>query len=155
MWNRVKPYVYSILIALGVGGLSALLTGGSMDLYKTLNQPPLAPPAWVFPVVWTILYVLMGISSALVYREGGPDSKRALLLYGIQLLVNFIWPILFFRFQWYLPSFLWLVLLWVLILWMIVAFYRVRPLATYLQIPYLVWVTFAGYLNLIIYLLNP
>ena len=77
MWNRVKPYVYSILIALGVGGLSALLTGGSMDLYKTLNQPPLAPPAWVFPVVWTILYVLMGISSALVYREGGPDSKRA------------------------------------------------------------------------------
>ena len=102
-----------------------------------------------------ILYVLMGISSALVYREGGPDSKRALLLYGIQLLVNFIWPILFFRFQWYLPSFLWLVLLWVLILWMIVAFYRVRPLATYLQIPYLVWVTFAGYLNLMIYLLNP
>lgn len=157
MWNKIRPYVISVAIALGVGGLSALLTSGNMDIYSRIEQPPLAPPPILFPIVWTILYVLMGISAAMIYEEKDrkPDEVRnALTVYGISLFFNFFWSIIFFNMQAYLFAFIWLVALWVLILLTIIKYYRIRPIAAYLQIPYLLWVTFAGYLNFAIYILN-
>lgn len=157
MWKKLKPYVISVAIALGIGALAAILTRGSMDIYEALNQPPLTPPSWVFPVVWTILYTLMGISAAMVYikgEENGIDTQPALRIYGIQLVANFLWSIVFFNFRWYLFAYIWLMLLWVLIIVMIIQFRRVSKVAAYLQIPYFLWVTFASYLNLMIYILN-
>lgn len=154
MWKKIKPYIISIAIALGVGALSAFFTSDSMDIYQTLVKPSLAPPSFIFPIVWTILFILMGISSAIVYQKGGKDSKKALKTYAIQLIVNFFWSIIFFNLNLYLLSFVWLILLWYLIIVMIKEFKEISPLAAYLQIPYLLWVTFAGYLNFMIYILN-
>ena len=157
MWNRWKPYIVSVAIALGVGALAAFFTKDSMDIYLSVNQPPLSPPGWVFPVVWTILYTLMGISAAMVYEKGiekGIDTSLALKIYAVQLVANFLWSIVFFNLRWYLFAYIWLMLLWVLIIVMILQFRRVSRLAAYLQIPYLLWVTFASYLNLMIYILN-
>lgn len=153
---RFKPLIISLLISLGVGALSGFLTKGSMKIYQSLIQPPLAPPPWVFPVVWTVLYILMGISAYLVFMSHAPEAQKAtaLTIYALQLAVNFIWPILFFNLGWILFAFFWLLLLIVLIVWMIVLFRRVSPLAAYLQVPYLVWTIFAGYLNWGVYLLN-
>lgn len=151
---KLKPLIVGILIPLAIGGLAALLTMGQMDIYQTLTTPPLSPPSILFPIVWGILYVLMGISSYFIYISDSSVKKSALTLYAVQLVVNFIWPILFFNLQNYLFSFIWLVLLWILVLLMIILFYKIKPLAGVLQIPYLVWITFAGYLNLAIYLLN-
>lgn len=157
MWNKIKPYVISIAIALGVGGLSALLTKNNMNIYETINRPALAPPMIVFPIVWGILFTLMGISAALVWvkgRENGQDIASALGVYGFQLAVNFFWSIIFFNMQAFLFAFIWLIILWILIIVMILKFKKISPAAAYLQIPYLLWVTFAGYLTLMIYLLN-
>ncbi len=157
MIKKFKPYIISIAISLGVGILSAILTSGSMDIYESINQPALSPPSWLFPVVWTILFVLMGISAALVYTDS--DSSReeirsALSVYAAQLAFNFLWSLIFFNLRAYLFAFIWLVILWILILVMIIRFYSVRKSAGILQIPYLLWVTFAGYLNFMIFLLN-
>lgn len=157
MWKKIKPYVISIAIALAVGGLSSLLTKNNMEVYNNINRPALAPPMWLFPAVWSILFILMGISSALVWvnrDENREDAFSALKTYGLQLVVNFFWTIIFFNMQAYLFAFIWLILLWVLIVIMIVQFKKISPVAAYLQIPYLLWVTFAGYLTLMIYLLN-
>ncbi len=152
--KKLKALVISILIPVGVGAAASFLTRNSMDVYEKLNQPPLSPPSWIFPVVWTILYVLMGISAYLIYRSDSPTKKSALRIYAAQLLVNFLWTIIFFNLEMYLLSFIWLLLLLVLIILMIVSFSRINKTAACLQIPYLLWVTFAGYLNLGIYLLN-
>lgn len=157
MWKKLKPYIISILIALGTGGLSAFLTKNSMEVYKNINQPPLAPPMILFPIVWLILFILMGISSAIIYTQRSTNPREALsglIIYGLQLIVNFFWSIIFFNMQAYLFAFIWLLLLWVLIIMMILQFRKISPLAAYLQIPYLLWVTFAGYLNIMIFLLN-
>lgn len=157
MWNKIKPYIISILIALGVGGLSALVTRDNMDIYDRIITPPLAPPGFLFPIVWTVLYTLMGISSARIYleeKEGNKLAADALKVYALQLAVNFFWSIIFFNFEAFLFAFIWLLLLWVLIIIMIRRFYAIDPLAAYLQIPYLLWVTFAAYLNFAIYILN-
>jgi len=151
-----KTLVFALAIPLGVGGLSALLTRKEMDAFSHLNQPPLSPPTWLFPVVWTILFLLMGLASWLVYRSDAPDGviRRALTVYGIQLGVNFLWSILFFNLKWYLFSFFWLLLLWGLILVTMILFFPIRKPAGWLLVPYVLWVTFAGYLNFGIYLLN-
>ena len=157
MWKKIKPYVISIAIALAVGGLSTLLTKNNMQVYDTINRPALAPPMWLFPVVWSILFILMGIRSALVWVNREKDvetASSALRIYGLQLIVNFFWSIIFFNMQAYLFAFIWLLLLLALIIIMIVQFRKISPLAAYLQIPYLLWVTFAGYLTFMIYLLN-
>lgn len=157
MKEKIKTYVVSIAIALAVGGLSALLTMGNMNLYSEITKPALAPPSILFPIVWTVLYVLMGISAAMIYseKENKPaEVKHALTVYGINLFLNFFWSIIFFNMRAFLLSFAWLVALWAVILVMIIKFYRIRPTAGILQIPYLIWVTFAGYLNLAIYILN-
>ena len=153
--RKIITYIISITIALAVGGLSAFLTRGNMDIYQNISQPPLAPPAILFPIVWTILYILMGISGAIIYmRRKETDVSGALKIYAFQLIVNFLWSIIFFNMQAYLFAFVWLVILWLLIIAMIVSFKKISPIAAYLQIPYLLWVTFAGYLNIMIYFLN-
>lgn len=157
MWKKIKPYVISVAIALGVGALAALITAGGMDLYEDIVRPSLSPPGVLFPVVWTILYILMGISAAMVYTKKQattPKKTKALRVYIMQLAVNFLWSIVFFNMRAFGGAFILLLLLWVLIVVMIVRFRGISPLAAYLQIPYLLWVTFAGYLNLMIYTLN-
>lgn len=148
-----KEGLICILVPLTVGNLSALFAGNSMEAFQSFNQPFLSPPGWVFPVVWTILYIFMGIASCFVLSSGKP-SRTALVFYGIQLAVNFFWSIFFFTFEWYLFSFIWLILLWILILITTVLFYQISKPAGRLMLPYLLWVTFAGYLNLAIFLLN-
>ena len=154
---KIESYVISISSALAVGGLSALLTVGNMDLYSTINTPPLAPPAILFPIVWTILYVLMGISAAMIYNTETapmPQRKSALYTYVLSLFFNFFWSIIFFNMRNFLFAFIWLLVLLFLIIRTIMKYYKINPLAAYLQIPYLIWVTFAGYLNFAIWLLN-
>ncbi len=145
-----------LALPLIIGGLSALLSGPGMELFASLEQPPLSPPGWLFPVVWTLLYLMMGLASCLVLEAGGERKQisAALTLYGVQLAVNFFWSIFFFNMQLYLFSFFWLVLLWCLILATLISFYRLSKPAGLLLVPYLLWVTFAGYLNLAIALLN-
>ena len=155
MKQNVKALLIALAIPLAVGGLATLLSGGMGD-YRMLEQPPLSPPGWVFPIVWTVLYLLMGYSSYRVYASGKPQVQisRALRLYGAQLLFNFIWPIVFFAFNWYLGAFIVLLVLWVLILLTLRAFTAIDETAGDLLIPYILWVTFAGYLNLGVYFLN-
>ena len=149
----------SLLIALGiplaVGGAGALLSGG-MTNYGVMVKPPLSPPGWVFPVVWTVLYLLMGWASWLVWKSEAPreEKRRALILYGAQLAVNLVWPLIFFGAEMYLTALLVLVALWVLILLTIRAFSGINERAGDLLIPYILWVSFAAYLNLGIFLLN-
>ena len=150
--NR-SSLIIAILIPLAVGSFSALISG-NMSLYSTINKPAFSPPSIVFPIVWTILYVLMGISSYIIYSSDSADKTKALKIYALQLFFNFCWSILFFRYQLYLFSFLWLVILIVLICIMIKDFYKINPAAAYLQIPYLLGCIFAAYLNFSIYTMN-
>lgn len=157
MWKKIKPYVISIAIALAVGGLSALLTRESMNIYQDINRPPLSPPSWLFPVVWTVLYIFMGISAAMVYTDTDStpaQRERALGTYAASLLANFGWSLIFFNHRAFFLAFLWLLVLLFLIIKMILQFRSIKPIAGYLQIPYAVWVAFAGYLNFAIWLLN-
>ena len=150
-----KKLIITLAIPLAVGGLGALL-GGGMDSYQTLNQPPLSPPGWIFPVVWSILYLLMGYASYRVLVSGADQAeiRKALRLYGIQLFLNFLWPILFFGFGMYFAAFFLLLVLWVFIYLTMYRFGTIDDTAENLLIPYLLWVTFAGYLNLGVALLN-
>ena len=147
-------YAGCIVGTLLLGFLSSFFVSAGMD-YKILQKPPLSPPGAVFPIAWSILYILMGISLALVLlAPGGRDKSAALKIYAVQLAVNLLWPFFFFTLGWYFFSFLWLCLLWVLILATILSFQKISPRAAWLLVPYLLWVTFAGYLNLGIALLN-
>ncbi len=150
-----KQLLLFLGIPLAVGGIAALISGG-MGQYPDLVQPPLSPPGWLFPIVWTVLYLLMGYGSYRVYvSDAPPEEKRnALILYGIQLLLNFLWPIVFFRLQWRLTAFFLLIVLWTAILLTLRAFNKIDERAGDTLLPYLLWVTFAGYLNLGVYLLN-
>lgn len=157
MNKKIRSYIIAIIIPLAVGGLSALLTGGSMGLYETIVKPSLSPPGFVFPIVWTILYTLMGISSGIIYNSSsGTTASRnnALAVYALQLIINFFWSIVFFNLRAFLPAFLLILVLWVLIGVMIIRFYKIDKTAALLQIPYFLWVTFAAYLTLMVYLLN-
>jgi tryptophan-rich sensory protein len=150
--NR-SALIISILIPLAIGSFSALISG-NMSMYSSLNKPELSPPAFIFPIVWTILYILMGVSSYIVYSSNNPNTRNALKIYVLQLFFNFCWSIFFFGFSQYLFAFLWLIVLIILIIIMIKQFYKISPIAAYLQIPYLLWCMFAAYLNFIIYLRN-
>lgn len=151
-----KYLLICLAIPLGVGGLAALLTGGSMKDYASFVQPPLSPPGWVFPVVWTVLYLLMGYCSYLVATaEASPIEKfRALSVYGLQLVVNFIWPLVFFRAQLFLAALFVLLALWLLVFLTMRLFSAIDTRAGTLMLPYLLWVTFAGYLNYGVWRLN-
>jgi tryptophan-rich sensory protein len=146
----------SIAIPLAGGLLASLLTRQSMGVFDAVSKPPLSPPAILFPIVWTVLYTVMGIGYYLVItsESSADDIAKAARVYGLQLAVNFLWPTFFFNFQWYLFSFLWLILLWILVLVMIYRFWKISKPAALINVPYLIWLTFAAYLNLGIYILN-
>ncbi len=150
MLKKYKTYIVQIAITLVAGGLSAFVTRDNFNIFESINKPPLSPPAIVFPIVWSVLYTLMGISAGRVKKKSGFVP----FIYYLQLAVNFLWSVIFFNMQAFGFAFIWLLLLWLLILIMIAEFYRIDNPAAYLQIPYLLWVTFAGYLTFMIWMLN-
>ncbi len=154
--RKYKPYIISVIIALAVGALSAFATKDYMNIYDEIVRPPLAPPGFVFPVVWTVLYTLMGISSAIVFTKCNETecSDTWGVIYVLQLVVNFFWSIIFFRMRSFLFAFIWLLILIALVVWMILEFRKISKIAAYLQIPYLIWILFAAFLNLMIFILN-
>ena len=143
-----KPLSVSLLISLGTGVIAGFLTSGSMEKYQEMYHPPLSPPGWVFPIVWLILYTLMGIAAYRIYMKN--PKAEALKLYLIQLAVNFLWPIFFFNLGWQLFAAVWILLLWYLVWLLIKEFARIDQGAARLLIPYLIWLTFAAYLNIVI-----
>ena len=154
MKNNIKTFIISVLIPLLTGGLAGLLTSKSMVIYKHLNLPPLSPPGFIFPIVWTILYILMGIGAYFIIISNSSTRTEALRTYALQLVLNFLWTIVFFNMRNFLLAFMILIALWDLIIKMIITFKNIKPIAGYLQIPYLLWVTFAGYLNFMVFILN-
>ena len=144
-----KTLLICIAIPLLVGGVSGLISMNSMQTFAALEKPPLSPPAWLFPVVWTLLYISMGVACYLIISADAPqrETERALSLYALQLFFNFFWSILFFNLELYWFAFAWLLVLWVLIGLCIVYFSRISNAAALLMVPYFLWVTFAAYLN--------
>ncbi len=149
-----KELIISILIPLGIGVISSLLSFGGMSNYDFLKKPFLTPPGFLFPIVWTILYILMGYSSYLIYNDNNYHSDCCLKIYAISLFVNFLWSPLFFGLNLRLFSLIWIIVLDIVVLYMTLCFYKVNKKAAYLQIPYSIWCLFATYLNLFFYLLN-
>ncbi len=154
--RKITELLIFIISAELTGALSALIAGDTSEFYSELVKPSLAPPGFLFPIVWTILYALMGISAFLIYETDAEESvkKNALLVYAIQLFVNFTWSIIFFRFEMPGLSSIVIVALFILVAVMISRFCKIRPAAAYINIPYLIWVGFASYLNIAIWLLN-
>lgn len=152
-----KTYALWILLAEAVGGLSGFLTREGTQIYnQTVTQPPLSPPALVFPIVWGILYALMGIGAARIYLSPeSPVQKKGINLFITQLVVNFFWSLIFFNAQAFGFAVIWLLILIALVVWMILTYRKVDPLAAWLQVPYLLWLCFALYLNIGVWYLNP
>ena len=150
--KKIKIYAKSILIPVLIGGIVGLIISSAID-YNSLQKPFLAPPSIVFPIVWTILYILMGISYGILKSKSLTDKKIDLIYY-IQLAVNAAWSIIFFLLKWRLFAFIWILLLDILVILMIIKFYKKDKTAGFLQIPYILWTLFASYLNLAIYILN-
>lgn len=146
--------VKSILIPLVGGIIVGLLTMNSMDYYKTLNTPSFAPPGFLFPIVWTILYILMGISYYLINSTNSFNKDKAKVLYIVQLIFNFLWPIIFFILKLNSFAFAWIVVLTLLVILMIIEFFKICKKAAYLQLPYLLWLIYASVLNFTIMILN-
>ncbi len=151
-----KTYAFWILLSVGIGALSGFLSREGAAIFNgTVIQPPLSPPAWLFPVVWSILYALTGISAARIsLAPDSPQKKQGLNLFIIQLVLNFFWSLIFFNLQAYGLAFLWLIALWIVVFLMILSFRKADPVAALLQIPYLVWLTFAAYLSFGVWYLN-
>ncbi|MBO6134813.1 MAG: tryptophan-rich sensory protein [Lachnospiraceae bacterium] len=160
-FNIVK-LIIAIAIPLLIGGLSAFLTKDAMMVFNTIKKPPLAPPGIAFPIAWTILYILMGISSYLIYNLDEDKlissqtilKNNILIIYIVQLIFNFFWSIIFFKLSMYKFAFVWLIILWILVFMFIKDAMKLNKVAAYLMIPYLLWMTFAGYLNIMIAVLN-
>jgi len=150
---NIRKLLINILIPVLLGSLVGLLTSSGNN-YNDLIQPSFAPPAILFPIVWTILYTLMGISSYIISTSNDTEKKEALLIYWVQLVVNLLWSFIFFTLEWYFISFLWILLLIFLVIVMIRRFYEISKSSALIQIPYLLWLVFAAILNLSIYLLN-
>ncbi|MBP1758286.1 MAG: tryptophan-rich sensory protein [Firmicutes bacterium] len=151
IWNT--PFLW-IAFVLGVGWLSGFLSGDISGVYALLEKPPLSPPGQIFPVVWTILYLLMGIAAWLVSRSEGPCRGPALFWFFVQLALNFSWSIVFFRFGLHWAALAILVLLDILVIHTIRLFRKQNPTAAWLMVPYLLWILFATYLNAALALLN-
>ena len=161
LFNRIKPFIHTyalaITIPLTVGLASAMLTKDNMSVYTELNSPPLSPPAILFPIVWTILFILMGVSSGLAFTKKDRNhdaAKKSLGWYATSLILNFSWSIIFFNLQAAFFALLILIALIYTVVKTILEYRKVTPVAAYLQIPYLLWLLFAGYLNVGIWLLN-
>ncbi len=150
--SKIKIYAKSILIPVIIGGVIGLIISRSID-YNSLQKPPLSPPSILFPIVWTILYVLMGISYGIIDSKSLIELKTK-IIYSLQLFVNATWSLIFFTLKWRLFAFIWIIILDVLVIVMIIDFFKKNKTAGLLQIPYLLWIIFASYLNLGVYLLN-
>lgn len=158
---NVLKLIVAMIIPLAVGMLSSFITKDAMMSFNAMKKPPLSPPGILFPIVWSILYVLMGISSYILYeseiKSGSKNLKnkdKCLSLYIVQLIFNFFWSIIFFKFKLYILAFVWLIILWLLVLALIIESKNINKTASYLFIPYLVWMTFAAYLNIGVAILN-
>jgi len=153
---NIGALVIALLIPLLVGAISAALSAKGMTTYGTMSKPPLSPPAWLFPVAWTILYIMMGLASYFVYTAefSWGNKTLALLVYCIQLAMNFMWSIIFFNWNAYLGAFVWLIIMWCMVIFCAVRFFSISRTATYLFIPYILWLTFAAYLNFGTYIIN-
>ncbi len=157
---NVVLMIICMVVPLAVGIVSAAITGDAMLKFGEMNQPPLSPPAWLFPVAWTILYLLMGLSSYFILTsKPDTDSKKqakrmALIAYVLQLCFNFAWCLLFFKLGIYIVAFIWLIVMWCLIAFTMIKAFRVSLIAMLLLVPYIIWTTFAGYLNIMIAILN-
>ena len=151
-----KNLITALVIPLAVGGISGFVTQKNMNVFKSLDKPPLTPPEWAFPVIWTIVFVLMGISTYIISVSDTEKSLKnsAYLNYAVQLAVNFFWTVIFFAFKKYLFAFIWLILLLFWIIQMILSFNKISKTSALIQLPYLIWTMFAGYINLGVYLLN-
>ncbi len=147
---RVFALVVAVLIPLLVGGFSAFLTSADMGAYETMKHPPLSPPGWLFPIVWTVLYVAMGVASYFVFASNAEDEKKrsALTFYAAQLVMNMFWSTLFFTYGLYVVSFIWLIAMWVLEIITAVKFFKINRAAGYMMCALVLWTTFAAYLNL-------
>ena len=151
---KCRSFLYSSAITFIFAILGGIVTYIGMPRFQNTVQPPLSPPAYLFPIVWTLLFLLMSVSAAIIYDSDDEISPKALFLYMIQLTLNFWWCVLFFGFRLYFFSFIWLLLLLLTVFIMTVLFYRVNKLAGILQIPYILWLMFAAYLNFGIWFLN-
>lgn len=154
-----KKNIINILLVIApilIGICSSILTRDMMVEYGTLNKPPLSPPTIVFPIAWTILYLLMGIASAIIYskEEYGSDRSTGLTLHVVQLILNFFWSIIFFNMGKYYIAFVWLIILWLVVFSMMSNYKKISQTAFFLNVPYIVWLTFAGYLNLAVAIMN-
>lgn len=157
MKKSIRPYIWSIVVTLAIGGLSAFLIRNDVPFYNAnIIKPAFTPPDWLFPIVWNILYVLMGwgLGRVLSHSTSSQERSAAIQIYAIQLFFNFLWSIVFFHVRAFWFAWVWLLILWLLILCMIFVFYRTSKLAAVLQIPYFLWVTFAAYLNFMVARLN-
>ena len=157
IFNTLPKYIKGSAIPLSVGALSALLTRGNMSLYSDFVAPSLAPPPILFPIVWTVLYVLMGISSTTVFLHRNKNldaAERGIKFYILSLILNFLWSPVFFNRRAFTLAFIILIILFITVLYTVINYRRVSPVSAYLQIPYLVWLVFAAYLNLFIIILN-
>ena len=152
---NLKRLLIALAVPLAVGGLSAFASGSFSEQYAVVNKPPLSPPGWIFPAVWTVLYALMGIGAARVWLSTGSQKRNiGINLFVAQLVVNFFWSLIFFNLQAFGFAFFWLLVLLALVIWMACVFYKVDPLAGFLQIPYIVWLVFAAYLSAGVWILN-
>ena len=149
-------FLISILLPVSLGAIAGMFTSQSVpEWYATLNRPSFNPPNWIFGPVWTTLYILMGISFFLIWKqEASKERNRAILFFMLQLLLNFAWSFIFFYFNMIGLALVEIVLLWISIVLMLVVFYKIKPIASYINIPYLLWVTFATVLNASYYILN-
>lgn len=154
MTFKLKTLLWSLILTFALAAAGGVVTYLGMSGFRTAQQPPLSPPAFLFPIVWTLLFAVMAFGAAVIYDSENKNSPKALFVYALQLTMNFWWCVLFFGFRLYLASFIWLVLLWTAVLIMIILFTRINKLAGLLQILYLLWLTFAAYLNLGVWLLN-
>ena len=161
-WGKIWRITLAIAVPLCGGFIISLFTRDAMAKFGSFNQPPLAPPAWLFPVAWTILYILMGLASYFIWKKGHDSrkaadksaSKTALIIYAVQLVFNFIWTPLFFSLGWHWPAFVWLLVMWVLIIVLMAKAYKISRPAFWMLLPYIIWCTFATYLNCGIAILN-
>ena len=142
-----------VVITLAAGGLSALLAG-NYDVYKAVEKPPLSPPAWVFPIVWTLLYILIGWTAGNIAASRDLDKGLAIKLYLLQLFINILWPVIFFKLEAAKFALFWLVLLIIAAVLTFLSFKRIDTKSAWLLLPYLAWCCFAFYLNLGIVALN-
>lgn len=154
--GNIATLILALLIPLLIGGISAVLSRKGMAAYESMSKPPLSPPAWVFPVAWTILYIMMGLASYFVMVSDADRQTKiiALVLYFVQLAMNFMWSIVFFNWEQYLLAFIWLIIMWAIVIICAFKFYSAARISGYMMIPYIVWLTFAAYLNMGSYIVN-